>query len=86
MRFSVVLSLLLIGCGQDICIRKSDCVSGEVCGVNGLCGLAPDDAGETDAPDAADAGVEDAPDATDATDAADATTDATADAPTDGGP
>lgn len=84
MRFSVLLGLLLLGCGQDICIRHSDCVSGEVCGVNGVCALAVDGGVDAEAdaevvePDAmVDAGV-DAP--------TDATTDATTDALTDGGP
>lgn len=82
MRSSLVLSLLL-GCGQDICIRHSDCVAGEVCGVNGVCGLMVEDAGETDAapPDAAEDAVDVSSDAI-----TDAATDAMADAPTDGGP
>ncbi len=79
MRFSLLFGLLLLGCGQDICIRHSDCVSGEVCGVNGVCALAADGGvdAETDAavvePDAMeDAGV-------------DAGVDAATDATTDGG-
>lgn len=84
MRFSRVLLLVgLIGCGQDICIRNSDCVLGEVCGVKGVCAVA-EDAGVSDAiePDGTpkDADIED--------DAAlDAGVDAATDAATtDGGP
>ncbi len=81
MRFSFLLGFLLLGCGKDICIRHSDCVSGEVCGMSGVCAIAADGGvdAETDAdviePDAMqDAGVDAMEDA-----AVDAATDGTTD-------
>lgn len=79
MRFSWVFAVLL-GCGEDICIRNSDCVLGEVCGVQGVCAVAAD-AGVSDGAEA-DGNPKDA----DTSDAGmDAGVDAATDA-TDGGP
>lgn len=61
------------GCGDEICIRHSDCVAGQMCGADGLCAVAA----TTDATAANDAAEEPA-------DAADTTTeDAGVDAPSD---
>ncbi len=42
MRCSFLLGFLLLGCGQDICIRHSDCVSGEMCSASGVCAVVSD--------------------------------------------
>ena len=31
------LLILLLGCGEDICLRDSDCAVGEVCMAEGTC-------------------------------------------------
>ncbi len=52
------LVILLLGCGEDICIRDSDCAVGEVCMAEGTCAgkAVADDAGVSDAePDAIEA-------------------------------
>jgi len=70
-----LLLAFLLGCGDEICLRHSDCVAGEVCAANGVCAMAPADGGvdatENDASD---------PDA-----GSDAGVDAPSDATTDGG-
>lgn len=78
MRSSLALVLFLFGCGQDICIRNSDCLSGEKCMASGVCGV-PEDAGVEDG--AVDAETTDKP--VDAS--VDAAVDAAPDGSTDGG-
>jgi hypothetical protein len=72
MRRSIVVLLLVAGCGHGLCARHSDCPAQEMCSPAGVCVV------ET----AGDAGT----DATsDASARGDAGPDAATDAPTDGG-
>jgi len=78
MRSSLLL-IWLLGCGEDLCLRHSDCVAGDTCSASGVCTVAAaEDGGVVDA-EALDAPV----DAADVPpiDGVDAPTDAT----TDGG-
>jgi hypothetical protein len=57
MRFSL-LFVLLVGCGQDICIRNSDCIAGEMCSAQGVCAVTSSDGGVEDAAVESDAAVD----------------------------
>ena len=58
---AALLAALLVGCGEPVCVRNSDCAAPLACSASGVCGG-----------DQADAAIPDAVDATDATDATDA--------------
>lgn len=55
------LALIAAGCTPDICARSSDCSSGKVCVVSGLCAIPADASTDGHADDAGSTAIGDAP-------------------------